>query len=131
MTGPIPYSATLLVMAGGALGAALRFHLGRLVLHLGIAGYPLGTLLANVIGGFCMGALVGLLARADFSSEPWRLLISVGLLGGFTTFSAFSLEVFGMLERGDWAMAGAYALLSVVASVLALFVGIALIRVLA
>jgi CrcB protein len=126
-----PFSATLLVMAGGALGAALRFHLGRLVLHLGIIGFPLGTFLANIVGGFFMGVLVGFLARSDASSEPWRLFIGVGLLGGFTTFSAFSLEIFSMIERGDWTTAAAYAVLSVLTSVLSLFVGIALIRVLA
>ena len=111
-------NATFLVMAGGALGAAGRYHLGRLVYHIGGSGFPYGTLVANLIGGFLMGMLVGILARADFVSEPWRLLLGVGLLGGFTTFSAFSLEIVNMIERGDWAAAIGYALLSVLGSVL-------------
>jgi fluoride exporter len=131
MAAPFPFLATGLVMVGGALGAALRFHLGRLVFNMGVVGFPLATLLANIVGGLSMGILAGILARSAFSLEPWRLLIGVGLLGGFTTFSAFSLEIFVMLERGEWLIAGGYALLSVIASVLALFVGIALIRMLA
>lgn len=124
-------NATLLVMAGGALGAAGRYHLGRLVFHFGGAGVPYGTLAANLIGGFLMGVLVGTLARGDFVSEPWRLLLGVGLLGGFTTFSAFSLEVMNMIERGEWTMAIGYALLSVIGSVLALFAGLLTMRAIA
>lgn len=124
-------NATLLVMAGGALGAAGRYHLGRLVFQFGGTGFPLGTLFANLIGGFLMGVLAGILARGDFASEPWRLLLGVGLLGGFTTFSAFSLEVMNMIERGEWTTAMGYALLSVIGSVLALFVGLLTVRVLA
>ena len=93
-------NATLLVMAGGALGAAGRYHLGRLVFHLGGTGFPMGTLAANLLGGFLMGILAGVLARSNFVDEPWRLFLGVGLLGGFTTFSAFSLEVMNMIERG-------------------------------
>lgn len=128
MTGVFPFSATILVMAGGSIGAALRYHLGRLIFHLGYAGLPIGTLLANILGGLAMGILVGVLARIDTSGEPWRLLFGVGLLGGFTTFSAFSLEIFGMIERGQWALALGYALVSVVASVVALFAGILAVR---
>lgn len=124
-------NATLLVMAGGAIGAAGRYHLGRLVFHLGPMGYPLGTLVANLMGGFLMGVLAGVLARSNFIDEPWRLLLGVGLLGGFTTFSAFSLEVINMIERNEWSMAIGYALLSVVGSVLALFAGLMAVRALA
>lgn len=124
-------NATLLVMAGGALGAAGRYHLGRLVFHFGGTGFPLGTLAANVTGGFLMGVLAGILARGDFASEPWRLFLGVGLLGGFTTFSAFSLEAVNMIERGEWMTAVGYALLSVVGSVLALFVGLLTVRIFA
>jgi fluoride exporter len=121
-------NATLLVMAGGALGAAGRYHLGRLVFHFSGAGFPYGTLAANLIGGFLMGVLAGGLARSGFVGEPWRLLLGVGLLGGFTTFSAFSLEVLNMIERGEWVSATGYALLSVIGSVLALFAGLITIR---
>jgi len=124
-------NATLLVMAGGAIGAAARYHLGRLVFHLGGMGFPYGTLLANVSGGFLMGALAGVLARSNFVDEPWRLLLGVGLLGGFTTFSTFSLEVFNMIERSEWGTATGYALLSVIGSVLALVAGLMTVRALA
>lgn len=121
-------NATLLVMAGGALGAAGRYHLGRLLFHISGPGFPYGTLVANLMGGFLMGVLAGVLARSDFIDEPWRLLLGVGLLGGFTTFSAFSLEVVNMIERGEWMTAIGYALLSVIGSVLALFAGLITMR---
>ncbi len=119
---------TLLVMAGGASGAALRYHLGRGLTHAFGAAYPYGTLAANLLGGLAMGLLVGWLARHDGSNEPWRLLLGVGLLGGFTTFSAFSLEVTAMIQRSQWGIALGYALLSVAGSVLALFAGLAMMR---
>ncbi len=128
MTNGLSLAPTLLVMAGGACGAALRYHLGRLLFHVAGPGLPWGTFAANIIGGFAMGLLVGLLARSDVSGEPWRLFLGVGLLGGFTTFSAFSLETFAFVERGEWGMALGYALASVIGSVLALFAGIYMIR---
>ncbi|MEW4466368.1 fluoride efflux transporter CrcB [Parasphingorhabdus sp. JC815] len=124
-------NATLLVMAGGAVGAAARYNLGRLVFHWVGPGFPFGTLFANLLGGFLMGVLAGVLARSDFVDEPWRLLLGVGLLGGFTTFSAFGLEVFNMIERGNWSIALGYALLSVAGSVAALFAGLVAVRILA
>ena len=87
--------------------------------------------MANVTGGLLMGVLAGVLARSNFVDEPWRLLLGVGLLGGFTTFSAFSLEVLNMIERSEWGIALIYALVSVVGSVLALFVGLMAVRTLA
>jgi CrcB protein len=89
--------------------------------------YPWGTLAVNLIGGFLMGLLAGLLARTA-GSEHSRLLIGVGLLGGFTTFSAFSLDAALMIERGQLGVAAGYALISVVGSVLALFAGLYLVR---
>jgi len=124
-------NATLLVMAGGALGAAGRYHLGRLLFHFGGSGFPVGTLAANLVGGLLMGVLVGVLARSNFTDEPWRLFLGVGLLGGFTTFSAFSLEVMNMIERGEWSVAIGYALVSVLGSVLALFGGLMAVRTMA
>lgn len=124
-------NATLLVMAGGAVGAAGRYHVGRLVFHLSGPGFPYGTLVANIVGGLLMGILAGILARSNVVGEPWRLLLGVGLLGGFTTFSAFSLEVLNMIERGNWGVALGYALISVMGSVLALFAGLLAVRALA
>lgn len=119
---------TLLVMIGGAFGAMCRYQLGRLSFHLFGPGLPWGTLLANLIGGLAMGVLAGVLARAIDNQESLRLLLGVGVLGGFTTFSAFSLETFGMIERGQVTLAVGYALLSVIGSVLALFLGVIAVR---
>jgi CrcB protein len=81
----------------------------------------------NLLGGFLMGALAGALARTG-GSEHTRLLIGVGVLGGFTTFSSFSLETVNMIERGDWGVAVTYALASVIGSVISLFAGLYLVR---
>jgi fluoride exporter len=114
-----------LVMAGGALGAALRYGVG---LSLAARGsWPWGTLAVNVIGGFLMGLLAVAVLRGDVS-EQMRLFAGVGLLGGFTTFSAFSLETLHMIEGGHWIMAGGYAVVSVAASVAALALGYGILR---
>ena len=115
------------VMAGGAVGSAGRYLVGKLALGWFGPNYPWGTLAANLIGGFLMGVLAGVLARTG-GSEHTRLLLGVGVLGGFTTFSSFSLETVLMVERGQWSAALLYALVSVMGSVLALFGGLYLIR---
>jgi len=120
----------LLVMAGGAIGSVGRYGVGMLTLRALGPHYPWGTLAVNLIGGFLMGALAGLLARTG-GSEHTRLLIGVGVLGGFTTFSAFSLDTVTMIERGQWGVAVGYALISVIGSVIALFGGLWLVRALA
>lgn len=117
----------LLVMAGGAIGAGLRYLAGRGAgAALGLA-FPWGTLFVNLAGGLAMGLLAGWLARAG-GTEATRLFAGVGILGGFTTFSAFSLEVGLMIERGQIAAAAGYVLASVVGSVGLLFVGLWLAR---
>jgi len=117
----------LIVAAGGALGAVARYGLGRLLPTT--AGWPWPTLTANVLGGLLMGALTGWLAfRSGAQGETIRLFAAVGVLGGFTTFSAFSLETVLMIERRDFAMAGGYVVASVVVSVAALFLGLMLAR---
>ncbi|NBN63710.1 fluoride efflux transporter CrcB [Pannonibacter tanglangensis] len=119
----------LLVMIGGGIGAGLRHaanvHLPRL---LG-SGFPYATLAVNVIGSLLMGLFVGWLARqAGGAGAGLRLFLATGILGGFTTFSAFSLDTVLLWERGDTALALLYALASVLVSVLALAAGLALVR---
>lgn len=120
----------LLVMAGGAIGSAARYGVGRLALGWLGPVYPWGTLAVNVVGGFVMGLLAGALARTG-GGEQVRLLLGVGVLGGFTTFSSFSLETMMMIERGQWGVAAGYALVSVIGSVAALFAGLQAVRVVA
>jgi len=115
----------LLVAVGGAVGAVCRYLLGIATFRTLGPGFPYGTLGANVIGGVLMGVLVGVLAlRGGADQEKWRLLLGVGVLGGFTTFSSFSLEVGLMIERRTYVIAAAYSLASVVLSVAALFLGL-------
>lgn len=116
----------LIVAAGGALGAMGRYGVGRL---LPATGWPWATLTVNVVGGLLMGLLTGWLAfRGGEGGEGIRLFAAVGVLGGFTTFSAFSLETALMIERRQLALAGGYALASVILSVAALFVGLLVAR---
>lgn len=127
MNPPSFLAASLTVALGGGFGAWLRYVVGRLV---PLGGFPWATLTVNIAGSFAMGLLVGWLARHD-AGEGWRLLLGVGLLGGFTTFSAFSLELVEMIERGNAGIAVAYALVSVVAGIAGLFAGLLIVRALA
>lgn len=117
----------LYVMAGGAIGSGARYLTGRAMLALLGPAYPYGTLAVNLIGGLLMGALVGMLARTN-ADESWRLLLGVGVLGGFTTFSAFALDTVTMIERGALGVALGYVLVSVIGSIVALFAGLTLVR---
>lgn len=117
----------LLVMTGGGIGAGLRYLCGRWALALFGPGYPWGTLSVNIVGSLAMGLLAGVLARTG-GSEQIRLFIGVGLLGGFTTFSAFSLELYEMLLRGALPTALAYAAISITAGVAGLWIAIHLVR---
>ncbi|MGK6356157.1 fluoride efflux transporter CrcB [Sphingomonas sp. DT-207] len=118
----------LLVMLGGAFGAGARHLVGRFTLALFGPGYPWGTLTVNLIGGFAMGLLAGGLIRWGQSDEQMRLLLGVGVLGGFTTFSAFSLDAMLMLQRGEWSGALVYVLASVIGSIVALALGLGIAR---
>ena len=115
----------LLVAAGGAIGAVIRYFTGVQAMRAFGMDWPYGTLAVNVVGGLLMGVLISVLAfRGGADQERWRLLLGVGVLGGFTTFSSFSLEVVLMLERREWMSAAIYSLGSVVLSVSALFAGL-------
>lgn len=117
----------ILVMTGGAFGAAMRFGLARAV-PVGGVGWPWPTFLANLLGGFAMGVLAAWLLRGNIAAEPLRLFLGVGVLGGFTTFSAFSLEMAQMVQRGQGMLAAVYALASVILALGAVFAGIMLAR---
>jgi CrcB protein len=92
-------------------------------------GFPLATLLINIIGSTAMGLLIGLLPRLMPSlQEEARLLVAVGILGGFTTFSAFSLDTIVLIERGELLLAGTYVLLSVVICLIGLYLGLLVTR---
>ena len=120
-----------LVMLGGAIGAGARHLVGRAALALWGPGFPVGTLAVNVIGGLAMGLLAGWLATRASGDEALRYLLGVGVLGGFTTFSAFSLETVLMIERGELVTALFYILASVVLAVGALFAGLQVSRMVA
>lgn len=112
----------ILVMSGGAIGAGLRYGLSR-ALPVSPGGWPWPTFAANVLGGLAMGVLAAWVLRGDNSAESLRLFVGVGVLGGFTTFSAFSLEMMQMAERGQIGLAAGYALASVLLALGALFAG--------
>ena len=130
MTAPSFPTASLLVALGGGAGAWLRYAVGVSLGRMGAATapFPWSTLAVNVAGSLLMGLLAGWLARYGSHGESWRLLLGVGLLGGFTTFSAFSLELALMVERGLLFSAALYAGISVLAGIAALFAGLALMR---
>ena len=119
MNPPSTLVASGYVAIGGGIGAVLRYQLGRGMTHwLGVqvvTTFPWATLAANVIGSMAMGLLAGFLARHGQGGEQWRLLLGVGLLGGFTTFSSFSLELMLLIERGQAMQGFAYAAISVLA----------------
>ncbi len=118
----------LLASAGGAIGAGLRYAIGHWFAGRGLTHFPWATFSINVSGSFLMGLTMGVvLARAHLPPEV-RIFLATGILGGYTTFSAFSLEIWQLAERGEVAMAGLYAGASVVVSVTALLLGLALTR---
>ena len=116
----------LLVAVGGATGAMARYALGGQTLRWFGSGWPYGTFAANLIGGLAMGLLAGVLAlKGGADQERWGLLLVVGVLGGFTTFSAFSLDFATLWARGAMGGAAAYLLVSVIGSLAAVFAALA------
>ncbi|MEE9389568.1 MAG: fluoride efflux transporter CrcB [Paracoccaceae bacterium] len=108
------------VAIGGAVGALGRYLIGAVV------AFPIGTLTVNILGSFLMG--LAFVAMAEKGLDRWMPLVMTGVLGGFTTFSAFSLDVFRLYDAGRVGAAGGYVLASVALSLLALFIGIILMR---
>jgi len=121
------------VMLGGAVGAGFRYQIGAIALRNLGPGFPWGTWIINLLGGLLMGVLAGTLSRqfTPEQGEPLRLLMGVGVLGGFTTFSAFSLEAANMLLRGQLMLATAYVVSSAAGAIMFVFVGLFLTRALA
>jgi len=122
-------NAFLLVGIGGAIGSIARYGSGVLVGRIWPTSFPLATMLVNISGSLIMGLFIGYLAR---TTPAWqadaRLFFAVGVLGGFTTLSSFSLDTFTLIERGEIGQATIYVLGSIVVSVLALFVGLLIMR---
>ncbi|MFC7052681.1 fluoride efflux transporter CrcB [Hansschlegelia quercus] len=115
----------LLVALGGALGSVTRYFVNVATARAFGLGFPWGTLTVNVVGGFVMGLLAALLALKGGSNEL-RVFLLTGVLGGFTTFSAFSLDAVTLWERGEAGLAGAYVAASIGVSIAALIGGLAL-----
>ena len=114
-----------LVALGGAIGAALRHLSGMAALRLMGPGFPWGTLFVNVFGSLAMGLFIAwMVKRTGGTSQEIRLFFATGILGGFTTFSAFSLDIANLVERGAGGPAAAYLIGSVVLSILAVFIGL-------
>ena len=121
------FSSLILVAAGGAIGASLRFLTGVAVLRvIGITSFPVAIIAVNVIGSFLMGVFV--VAAANRGLTHLSPFVMTGLLGGFTTFSAFSLEAVTLYERGDIGQAALYVSGSVVLSILGLMAGLMVAR---
>ena len=118
----------LLVAVGGAVGSVCRYLVGTATLRLFGPNFPWGTLTVNIVGSLAIGIFVELIARRFDASMELRLLIVTGFLGGFTTFSAFSLDVISLFERGAVVQAGVYVASSILFSLIAVFAGLALVR---
>jgi CrcB protein len=118
----------LIVFIGGGLGAALRHGVNLLSARLFGTAFPWHTLIENVTGSLVMGLLAGYFAFKGDASQGWRLFLTTGILGGYTTFSAFSLDAALLYERGAFGLAALYVVLSVALSIGGLFAGLALVR---
>ena len=120
------FYTTLQVALGGAIGAALRFLAGVGIFKLTGPGFPLAILTVNIVGSFAMGVFVVFAAKT--SNTHLSPFVMTGILGGFTTFSAFSLEAYTLFERGQTGAAGLYVLASVILSIAGLIAGVMIAR---
>ena len=119
----------VIVFLGGGVGAALRHGINLLSARLFGAAFPWHTLIENVTGSLVMGILAGYFAfKGGEASQSWRLFLTTGILGGYTTFSAFSLDAWVLYERGQVGLAAAYVAGSVALSLIGLFTGLMLVR---
>src|SRR5471030_1452292 len=118
----------VLVFIGGGLGSTLRHTVNVVCARCIGTAFPYGTFIINISGSIAMGLIAGYLAFKGEASQPWRLFLMTGILGGYTTFSAFSLDAALLYERGEIGLALFYVLGSVVFSILGLFAGLALVR---
>ena len=121
----------VIVFVGAGIGGAVRHGVNLLAVRLGFAAFPVATLAVNVVGSFLIGIVAGYFAQRSSPSQGWTLFLTTGVLGGFTTFSAFSLDAVSLYQRGRIEAAAAYVLASVVLSIAAVFAGLAFARVLA
>ena len=121
----------LAVAVGGALGAVLRYEVVIGMSNISFIGMPTGVLSCNILGSFLLGILISWSMKDPLISENLRIFLQVGILGAFTTFSTFALEVFNMTEKGDYTIAMIYVVLSVILSIGGLFLGISFYRLLA
>ena len=121
----------VLVFVGGGLGASLRHFINVVCAKSLGTAFPYGTFIINITGSTVMGLIAGYLAFKGEASQPWRLFLMTGILGGYTTFSAFSLDAVLLYERGAIGLAAFYVVGSVAFSIAGLFAGLALIRYLA
>lgn len=117
----------LLVFLGGGIGAALR-HAVNIAAARTLGDFPYGTLIVNVSGSIVMGLIAGYFAFKGDASQNWRLFLTTGILGGYTTFSAFSLDAVLLYERGEVSLAAIYVVASVLLSIAGLFAGLAIAR---
>ncbi len=118
----------LIVFLGGGIGAALRHGVNLSTARAFGTAFPYGTLTVNVVGSLIMGALAAYFAFKGDATQHWRLFLTTGILGGFTTFSAFSLDAMLLYERGEAGLAAFYVAVTVALSIAGLFAGFALVR---
>ena len=118
----------LIVFLGGGLGAAMRHGVNVAAARLLGTGFPFGTLTVNVVGSLVMGLMAAWFAFEGSPSQHWRLFLTTGILGGFTTFSTFSLDTALLYERGELGLAALYVVAAVAAGVIGLFAGLTLVR---